>query len=147
MRLRFLLKILFPSLFTINYSLYSCAQQKFTISGYVKDTTTGENLIGATVAVKGTTIGTAANDYGFYSLTLAQGAYTITCSYLGYVAKDTALILARDLRLNINLKTEAQTLSEVVVSANDTKDENVKSAEMGKFELPMERIKNLPVIF
>ncbi|HYV91097.1 MAG TPA: TonB-dependent receptor [Chitinophagales bacterium] len=148
MRLQFFFRIFFfTSLFTIPYSLSTSAQQKFTISGYVKDATTGENLIAATIGIKGTSTGTTANDYGFYSITLPQSTYTIACSYLGYVEKDTVLILMQDVRLNLNLKSEAQTLSEVVVSATDTKDANVKATEMGKFDLPMEKIKNVPVIF
>ncbi|MFI5135379.1 MAG: TonB-dependent receptor domain-containing protein, partial [Chitinophagales bacterium] len=123
------------------------AQQKFTISGYVKDVSTGENLIAATIGVKGSATGTTANDYGFYSITLSQGTYTIAFSYLGYTEKDTAIQLNQDLRINMNLKSQAQTIQEVVVTATDTKDENVKSSEMGKFDLPMEKIKNLPVIF
>lgn len=148
MRRDFFLKtILLVSVFTFHFSFFTAAQQKFTISGYVKDATTGENLIAATIGIKGTTTGTTANGYGFYSITLDAGDYTIACSYLGYVEKDSAITLTQDVRLNINLKSEAQTLNEVVVSAEDTKDANVKSAEMGKFDLPMDKIKNLPVIF
>ena len=129
------------------YQNNSFAQEKFTISGYIKDITTGENLIAATIGIKGTSMGTAANDYGFYSITLPRGEYNVSVSYLGYISKDTTVTLYSNLRLNINLKSEAQTLQEIVISSTDTKDENVKAAEMGKFDLPMERIKNLPVIF
>ena len=51
--------------------------QKYTISGYVKDKATGEDLIGANVMVVGQSIGTSANGYGFYSLTLPGGSYDI----------------------------------------------------------------------
>ena len=51
--------------------------QKYTISGYVKDKATGEDLIGANVMVAGQSIGTSANGYGFYSLTLHGGKYDI----------------------------------------------------------------------
>ncbi|MEO5674372.1 MAG: TonB-dependent receptor, partial [Chitinophagales bacterium] len=115
--------------------------------GYIKDVSTGENLIAATVGVKGTSMGTTANDYGFYSITLPQGDYIISVTYLGYVPLDTIISLSADLRLNLALKSAAQLLREVVISSTDTKDANVKSSEMGKFDLPMERIKNLPVIF
>jgi len=138
---------LFLVLLFLLMSLSLFAQQKFTISGYVKDAFTGENLIAATIGVKGTSTGTPANDYGFYSLTLPQGNYTIAFSYLGYIEKDTAIQLNQDMRINMNLKSQAQEIQEVVVKATDTKDENVKSSEMGKFDLPMEKIKNLPVIF
>ncbi|HNV99512.1 MAG TPA: carboxypeptidase-like regulatory domain-containing protein, partial [Chitinophagales bacterium] len=50
------------------------AQQTFTLSGYVKDGSTGEDLIGANVYVQSdVSTGTSTNVYGFYSLTLPAG--------------------------------------------------------------------------
>src|SRR5262245_29889314 len=92
------LKRIFLLLSSILLSTFSFAQ-RFTVSGYLKDATSGESLISATVGVKGTTIGTSANDYGFFSLTLDAGSYTLAFSYIGYVSKDTAINLAGDLRL------------------------------------------------
>ncbi|MBL7917292.1 MAG: carboxypeptidase-like regulatory domain-containing protein, partial [Bacteroidia bacterium] len=60
------------------------AQEKFTLSGYVKDAKNGESLIGASVVKAGTTTGAVANEYGFYSLTLPKGTHTIVVSYIGY---------------------------------------------------------------
>lgn len=54
------------------------AQQQYTISGSVSDSTSNESLIGAIVSVKGTNKGTPSNEYGFFSLTLAEGeTYTL----------------------------------------------------------------------
>ncbi|UTW60977.1 carboxypeptidase-like regulatory domain-containing protein [bacterium SCSIO 12741] len=44
--------------------------QKVTLSGYIRSGETGEELIGATVFVKEKGTGTAANIYGFYSVSL-----------------------------------------------------------------------------
>jgi len=123
------------------------AQQKFTISGYIKEAGTGESLIGAVIGVKGTTNGTASNDYGFYSLTLSQGDYTLDISFLGFQSIDTLIHLTEDVRLNLDMKTAVKDLQEVTVEASDTKDENVQSSQMGKFDLSMEKIKTLPVVF
>lgn len=59
-------------LFTILLSecLLHATAQKFTISGYVKDASSGENLIGIHIFDKHTLAGTSSNYYGFYSLTL-----------------------------------------------------------------------------
>ncbi len=58
--------------------------QKFTLSGSVKDEKTGEELIGATVLVQNLQgVGINANEYGFYSLTLQKGNYTLKTSYVG----------------------------------------------------------------
>lgn len=75
--------------------------QNFTVSGTLKDASNGEDLIGATVIVKekpGT--GTAANTYGFYSLTLPKGEYTLLFRYIGFEASEQKITLDRDLRLD-----------------------------------------------
>ncbi|MBA3648021.1 MAG: carboxypeptidase-like regulatory domain-containing protein [Chitinophagales bacterium] len=123
------------------------AQQKFTISGYVKDAASGENMIGTIAGIKTTTTGTATNNYGFYSITLPEGDYTLTFSYLGYSTFDTTVFLHADERVNVNLEVEMKQIEEVIVSATDTKDANVRSAQMGKFDLQMDKIRDLPVIF
>jgi hypothetical protein len=45
------------------------AQNRLTISGYVKDGVNGESLFSATILVKETGLGTTTNEYGFYSIT------------------------------------------------------------------------------
>ena len=52
--------------------LYSCAQEKFTLKGYVKDSLSGETLIGASIVIKDETRGVSTNQYGFFSLTLQK---------------------------------------------------------------------------
>ncbi len=56
---------------------------RYTISGYVKDAKTGEYLIGANVYLKELLKGTSTNQYGFYSLTVDQGEYTLVVKFLG----------------------------------------------------------------
>ncbi|HRD40299.1 MAG TPA: carboxypeptidase-like regulatory domain-containing protein, partial [Bacteroidia bacterium] len=60
--------------------------QKFTISGYVKDGKNGEALIGALVYKKDTQLGSSTNEYGFYSLTLPAGKHTLLISFVGYTS-------------------------------------------------------------
>ena len=60
------------------------AQNKFTVSGTVKDKQTGELLIGASVKLEGTNINAVTNGYGFYSITAAKGNYTIAVNYAGF---------------------------------------------------------------
>ncbi|MBK9732974.1 MAG: TonB-dependent receptor [Chitinophagaceae bacterium] len=129
------------------FSIPLKAQQKVTLSGYVKEAATGETLIGATIGVKGTSNGTSSNDYGFYSFSIAPGIYTFVFSYLGFEEIDTTVTLSQDLRININMKTAVNQLQEITVEASDTKDENIRSSQMGKFDLSMDKIKTLPVIF
>lgn len=138
---------LFSTILLFQCTGVSLAQQKFTISGFVKEAGSGESMIGATVGVRNTTTGTSTNDYGFYSISLSPGSYTINFSFLGFREIDTTINLAGDVRLNIEMKTAVKEIEEVTVQANDTKDENVKSSQMGKFDLSMDKIKTLPVLF
>lgn len=122
------------------------AQQNHTLSGYLKDDATGETLPFANVYVKDDpTKGATSNVYGFYSLTIPEGTYTITFSYLGYANKEVEINLTSDQRLNIEL-SQGVTFQEVIVTAEE-QDANVESTEMGTVELPVDQIKQLPAIF
>ena len=120
------------------------AQKKFTISGYAKDARNGETLIGATVLVKGQTKGISTNQFGFYSLTLTEGDYTLICSYAGFQPAAANVKLTEDKLLNFELLVRAA-LDEVVIT-NKKRDINVKNAQMGKFVLPIEQIKSIPAL-
>ena len=120
------------------------AQNKYTISGYIKDAGTGETLIGASVSLS-EGLGAITNAYGFYSLNVLEGNYQIVVSYLGYESIKKEIRLDNDLRLNIDLKEEGLALEEVVVSAR-AEDENIKSTEMGTVGLAMDNVKKLPAL-
>ncbi|MEZ5015301.1 MAG: TonB-dependent receptor [Chitinophagales bacterium] len=127
-------------------ALSAFTQDKYTISGYVKDASTGENMIGANVYLKNdVTTGTSTNIYGFYSFTLPAGAYTVVCSYIGYTAHEEKVDLHADVRLNMQL-SEGEELEAVEVTA-ERGDQNVQSTEMGTVEMNIEQIKSIPVLF
>ena len=67
--------------------------KEIILSGFLSDRATGDDLIGATVAVKGSQRGTFTNEFGYYALPLPQGKYTISYSYLGYQAVEMELDL------------------------------------------------------
>ncbi|MBK7123788.1 MAG: TonB-dependent receptor [Chitinophagaceae bacterium] len=119
------------------------AQKKYTISGYIKDSLNGETLIGAAITVQGQAKGISSNLYGFYSITLDEGDYTLICSFIGYRYKAVSLRLTADTRINFEVLPKIYLSEEVVVSAKK-RDANVKNAQMGKFTLPMDQIKSLP---
>jgi hypothetical protein len=122
------------------------AQNKFSISGYVKDSLSSESLIGATVSFNGQQKGVSSNGYGFYSITLPEGHYIITASYVGYRSKNIEINLNENVNLNFPINQRTAANEEVVVYAKK-KDANVTSAQMGKLELSMSQVKNLPVLF
>ncbi len=142
------MKLHYLLLIVLLFPLSAAAQEKtttakFTISGFIKDSLNGETLIGATVAVSGKTKGINSNQYGFFSLTLEAGEYLIACSYIGYQPKLFVLKLDGNKQINIELLPRINLSQEVIVSTKK-RDANVKNAQMGKFVLPIEQIKNVP---
>ncbi|WP_040299520.1 TonB-dependent receptor [Arcticibacter svalbardensis] len=125
------------------------AQQRFTVSGTIRDAETGETLIGATARLQGgsQSPSTSSNAYGFYSLSGNKGEYMVSVTYLGYQTFSQKIVLNSSLKLNIELKTNKAVLDEVVISSRDRKDENVRSPQMGLDKLDMKTLDNVPVLF
>lgn len=119
------------------------AQERFTISGYVKDSTSNETIIGATITVKGRTKGISSNQYGFYSITLEQGIYTLSVSHVGYAAKEVEIELNSNRQFNFDMMPRISISQEVIVYSKK-RDLNVKAAQMGKFELSINQIRSVP---
>ncbi len=137
-----------PLIFTMLGVLISVCTfaQHFTLSGYLRDADTGEELLYATVSVAGTSEGVSTNLYGFYSLTLPAGAYEINYSYVGYESTTLEVELNKDITLDIELATASTQLEEVVVVANNEND-NVTNTEVSVLSLDVKDIKKIPVIF
>ncbi len=137
-------KHLFIFLFMMSFSVAN-AQEKFTISGYIKDSTSNETVIGATVTVKGRTKGITSNQYGFYSITLEKGNYTLSVSHVGYQTKELSFDLKENLQFNFDVSPRIAIAQEIIVYSKK-RDLNVTSAQMGKFELSMNQIKSVPAL-
>ena len=122
--------------------------QNFTVSGTLKDASSGEDLIGATVIVKEKpTVGTAANTYGFYSLTLPKGEYTLLFRYIGFDPLEQKITLDHDLRLNRELASETGLAISEVVIKSEKENKNVSNTEMSVTKLDPKDVENIPVIF
>src|SRR5690606_32493614 len=78
-------------------------QERFTISGTLEDASNGESLIGASISVEELGTGTTTNEYGFYSMTIPKGNYTLNFSYLGYETIKKEIVLDQDLKFNLEL--------------------------------------------
>ncbi|MFT5247670.1 MAG: hypothetical protein ACI943_002425, partial [Gammaproteobacteria bacterium] len=79
------------------------AQTKFTVSGYVRAGSSGEDILGANIYTKDFSVGTSTNVYGFYSITLPEGEYELIFSYVGFDSKSISFVLTADLSLNMEL--------------------------------------------
>lgn len=122
------------------------AQNSFTVSGYVKETGSGENIIGAVVYAPKHQLVAETNSYGFYSLTLPQDdSLRIVFSGDSYDETDTIIKLDHDILLNYELKSiiEAK-LATVVITEKERKIS--KEVLMSKIEIPVEQIKSIPAL-
>ncbi|MFC2114339.1 TonB-dependent receptor domain-containing protein [Bacteroidota bacterium] len=125
--------------------LTSQAQKKYTISGYISDSETGEKLIGANVYDKSRFIGTTSNTYGFFSITLPADTYSIVFSYLGYGAEIKRLNLNKNLTLSIKL-VPGLNLAEVEITAEQT-EKIEEMTKMSTIKVPVAQIKSIPAMF
>ncbi|MFA9388343.1 MAG: carboxypeptidase-like regulatory domain-containing protein [Prolixibacteraceae bacterium] len=116
-----------------------------SINGKVTDASTGEDLIGATLYIKSLGTGTITNTYGFYSLSVPQGKYQLSVSFLGYQTYIIELKLDTDQSLNIELTPNDTELQEVTVYT-ERKDHNVSSTEMGVEKMSMKQMETIPVL-
>ena len=116
------------------------AQNNYTISGYVQDSASGENLIGVSIYDKQTYKGTASNQYGFYSLTIEEGDYMIIYSFIGYKSITKNINLNKNIRLNISLENAAIITDEIIVSG-ERLDKNVSSSNISQDKLEVNNIK------
>jgi hypothetical protein len=119
-------------------------KDKRTVSGYVKDSKNGEKLIGVNVYIKGTTIGTTTNEYGFYSITTTNGKYELVASYIGYTPISKEIDLTNgNVKMDFEIVEQDIQLQEVVVKA-EAEDQNVKSIEMSTTKLDIKTIQKIP---
>ena len=127
------------------FSIVICAQSNYTLSGYIQDESSGENLIGVSIYDKESFKGTASNEYGFYSLTLPKGDYKIVYSFIGFKSIIKSVNLNQNLRLNVSLNNNAIVTEEIEVTG-ERQDKNVNSSSMSQAKLEVQNIKQLPVI-
>lgn len=123
------------------------SQSKYTVSGTIKDGKTGETIIGAIIRipeVKGA--GTASNEYGFYSITVPEGDYTVAVSMTGYKNETRPLPLRKNIQENFSLQDTSFVQKEVVITS-DRQDQNVSDPQMGSQKLDMKEANKIPVLF
>ncbi|MBI1226619.1 MAG: TonB-dependent receptor plug domain-containing protein [Bacteroidetes bacterium] len=125
---------------------FAQAQNKVTLSGYIKDAASQEALIGATIFQTNSQLGTTTNEYGFYTLTLpVADTFGLVISYIGYQAQAKKVATKTNLRLDILLEPDGLELAQVEVVASRNND-NVQRAQMGVVDVPMRAINTLPVL-
>lgn len=131
--------------FILALPLFAYSQEKFTLSGTVSDAKNNETLIGVSVFVAETKASTVTNEYGFYSLTLPRGEYTVQISSVGYQSAEEKIVLNQNTKRNFSLSENIQQLSEVVVTETKKRAE-IRRPVMSLNKLTIQEIKAMPVI-
>ncbi len=119
------------------------AQEKYTISGEIRESRTGETMIGAVIFLAGTPYGATTNNFGYYSITAPAGEYQLKVSFVGFQEIVRSLQLIKNEVINFNL--EEYNSRDLVIQAD--RNRNTESTDMGRIELPIDQIKKLPVVF
>lgn len=138
------------NLFSLNLTVLFCfvslslfSQQKFTISGYVEDASSGEKLIAANVYDMKSGQGAVSNTYGFFSLTLPKDEVQLQISYIGYASDTVVLNLNKDIVQDFKLKSAF--LTEIVVSSQRAVKIE-EETQMSQMKIPIEQIKKVPAL-
>ncbi|WP_426092781.1 TonB-dependent receptor [Flavobacterium sp. DSR3-2] len=126
-------------------SFSSFSQEKYTLSGTIIDVNSNETLIGVNVVIPQLKTGVTTNEYGFYSITVPQGTYSVQISYLGYQTIEESINLNQNIKNNFNLYSNETALKEVVITDNKTKTD-IKKPEMSVNKLSISAIKKMPVV-
>ena len=118
-------------------------QASVTLSGTIKDKSSGEVLIGAVATLAESKQSVAANTFGFYSLSAVPGTYTVRFTCLGYETVTQTVQLDNDRVLNIELMELTRELESVEIKADKSSD-NVKKIEMSVSKLDIKTISKIP---
>ncbi len=140
-------KKFFLNIILLAFALNSIAQTKYTISGYVRDSTSGEELIGSIISLKeAPSLGASTNAYGFYSVTAPEGKYNVIVQSMGYNTKLIHLDLNQNKRIDIKLLENVSQLNEITVSS-EKQNENITKTQMSVEKIDIKEIEKIPVIF
>ena len=129
-----------------NSTLAQQEEIKFTLSGQIRAASSNESLIAVTVFIPELNTGVSTNKYGFYSVSLYPGTYTIEVSSIGYHKHVEIVELSENYRLDIYLESFVEQLDEVVITDNIEKV-NIRNPQMSVTALSVETMKDIPLVF
>lgn len=138
-------KILYVLLLAMSTVFSALAQEKATLSGTIADTSNNETLIGVSIYIPEANVSLTTNSYGFYSVTLPKGTYTIMISYMGFTDVQEQISLQGNTKKDFGMAESSKQLEEVVITSNATKT-NIKKPEMSVHKLSIATIKKMPAV-
>jgi carboxypeptidase-like protein/TonB-dependent receptor-like protein len=127
------------------FSLAASAQEKFTLSGTVSDHDGNETLIGVNVYISELKTGVSTNEYGFYSISVPKGDYTVIITYVGYQQQAENISLDKDIKKDIMLDSDTSELETVTIMTDKTVT-NIRKPEMSTNKLTIQQIRKMPAV-
>ncbi len=120
------------------------SQEKFSVSGIIKDANNNETLIGVSLYIPETKSAIITNEYGFYSITLPKGDYTLQINYNGFTAIEEKISLLSNIKKDFSMLEESKQLDEILITSKNTA--NIRKPEMSVNKLSIGTIKQMPVV-
>ena len=119
--------------------------QSYTLSGYVKEESSGELLIGAGIYIPQLKNGITTNNYGYYAINIPSDTLDVIFSMVGYKKQVFRIALKKDITLNVDLISGAA-IQEIIVT-DDRIDKIADDPQMSVIRIPIEQIKQIPMLF
>ncbi|AKQ47000.1 TonB-dependent receptor [Rufibacter radiotolerans] len=133
-------KILLALILFLPLSIEAIAQGR-TISGKVTSKDDGSDLIGVSVIVKGTTIGSNTGVDGSFTVNLPDGSNTLVFSYVGFVKKE--VVVGSGTSINVQMESDAKLLKEIVITGYGEQDRKTLTSAISS--VSAKEIENIPV--
>jgi hypothetical protein len=115
------------------------------LKGTVKDASTSEALVGATVYIKAIQKGDVADMNGNFSFAVPNGNYVLEVAFMGYETQKIDVVVPSSKNLIVKLKNSVENLSSVEITEVKT-NRNIVVNEMGHIDLSIKAIKQIPTL-
>ena len=120
-------------------------KKNVTLSGYTKNSKTGEIITGSTIMDEGSKIGVAADDTGFFQITLEKGKHILIINGININEKRVPVDLLSNGTIELLLEEKIYLLDDVVIRVQ--RQNKVKGTQMGIESLSSKAVKNIPLVF
>jgi hypothetical protein len=128
-------------------SLGGYAQERITISGFVREKSSLELLPGVHISIDKSEAGAVTNSYGFYSITIPKSdSVSLIYSFVGYTRKHLAISAQTSYQYNVQLDAAENQLNEVLILDNRATEKQSQSAQMSQVEIPVNQVKKIPAL-
>lgn len=127
----------------IGDSLSSSGQNTATVSGYVREGSTGQGVTGATILAQDIQQGTSTNINGYYAFTLPVGVHTLAVNSLGFEEETRDVRVVSNGTFSVDLYESTARLEEITITERAA-DDNVTNPQMSTTRMDIQKVKKMP---